>query len=291
MAVLSYVLKKMPRHHHQENPQRSSSDAINIDEVDGDVSESLRDMEVPLGEHAMNLDSAREEQRRNSASFLHNQNTGAPNTGASTTNSAPRNVYNVEDVDISDEERKQRHNNNSREARCCYLVCCCNLRLAVIIVDIILILYSAVMWIPLVVNNTSVMQQLSVDVDDIDDDYVVEILDEHAKVYAIVNGVGTLAYTLPLYGAWVYEILHVLAGALWLLATLLANITISAVYNYYINDAYEATQFSLPWGYWIIMTFLTAVCMYPHIGLALALQQGTISNESDGDVCGRICGG
>lgn len=244
-------------------------------------------MEIPVDERALDRDNVRQE-RRNSAASLRNLNTRNSTTAQNT----PQNVYDVEDADIVDEERKSNNNNNNdMGTQCCFFGCCCNFRVAVMIVDIILILYSMVMWIPLFVSNNSVMQQLNMDVDDLDDDYVVEILDEHSKVYAIINGVGALAYTLPLYGAWVYEIPHVLAGAAWLFAALLANITISIVYNHYVNNEYEVTHFSLPWGNWIITAFLTSLCMYPHLGLALALQSGAITKEDDDDACRRCCGG
>ena len=272
----------MPLNQNNRNTGSSVEDN-NYDQED--VSESLRDMEIPVGERALHRDSLRQE-RRNSAASLRNLNArNSTTTTPTTTKNTPQNVYDVEDADIVDEERK--YNNT----QCCFLGCCCNFRVAVIIVDILLILYSSVMWIPLVVSNNSIMQQLSMDVDEMDDDYVVEILDEHSKVYAIINGVGALAYTLPLYGAWVYEIPHVLAGAAWLFATLLANITISIVYNHYVNNEYEVTHFSLPWRNWIVMAFLTALCMYPHLGLALALQRGTISKQDDDDTCRKCCGG
>lgn len=174
-------------------------------------------------------------------------------------------------------------------SNCCG--CCCDFRRAVIILDCILILYSAMVLLALAFPVA--IQEKRFELMDINDDQVQGVLLEMTTVTQIVLGCGVVALAIPAYGAKTYNTGMIAFGIAWFVLVYIAQVVVDVVYTREANDvAQEGTTLPTPFTTWIGSGIFTVLYIYPHAGLINEIKSGIMSaatypREEYSCCCGR----
>lgn len=164
------------------------------------------------------------------------------------------------------------HQQEKVGAKCCG--CCCDFRRAVLILDVILMVFAGVSLIGIAIPADENFQ-----IQGVDDDQVVEVMGDSYVVSAIINGVGMICLAVPVYGAITFNARMVAFGIVWLVASFIASIIVGVVYNGKANEV-SSKSIAQPFANWIGGAIWTGVFIYPHVGLISEIQKGIMSQQT-----------
>ncbi|CAB9528436.1 expressed unknown protein [Seminavis robusta] len=167
------------------------------------------------------------------------------------------------------------HEQEKIGSKCCG--CCCDFRRAVIILDSCLMVLSVLGLIFLALPSDvseQRYQQLG-----IDDDQVADVLMEMTTITQIISGCGVVALAVPVFGAMKYNTGMVAFGIAWFVITYVAQVAIEVVYTGKANDVGQKS-FSQPFINWIVSAIISALFVYPHVGLISEINQGIMSQAT-----------
>jgi heme/copper-type cytochrome/quinol oxidase subunit 2 len=100
-------------------------------------------------------------------------------------------------------------------------------------------------------------------------------------VNAVLSGIGIIALTAPIYGALKYKSSSLVGfGVAWLVAVFFVTIIVDIVYVQKVNDEQTDINMRVPVFGWFINGVITALIVYPHVGLMMEIKKGIMSKET-----------
>ena len=142
-------------------------------------------------------------------------------------------------------------------SKCCG--CCCDFRRAVIITDVVLMIFALMSLISIAVPFSERYADSLTGA--VDDDQVIEVLDESFLVSSIIEGVGVVCLAVPIYGALKYNVPMVSYGIVWLVLSYIAFIVVSVIYTQKADDVVDENV-GMPFLTWIFQGVIAACFIY-----------------------------
>jgi uncharacterized membrane protein (DUF485 family) len=162
-------------------------------------------------------------------------------------------------------------------SKCCG--CCCDFRRAVTILDCIVIAYCTLILVSLAFPSD--IREKQFEMMEINDDQVQDELLEMTMVTNIIFGCGVVALAVPAYGAQTFHAGMVGFGIVWFVLSFVAQVVVEVVYTGKANDvAQEDVTVLMPFTSWIFYGFVTALFIYPHVGLFNEIRSGVMSEAT-----------
>jgi hypothetical protein len=166
------------------------------------------------------------------------------------------------------------HSQMKQGSKCCG--CCCDYRRAVIILNIILIVFGII-----TVLGYSQGEQSTVQGVDLDDDGLEDIVKDAYRQGAILAGVGVFACIVAVIGAYRYNIYMVGFNILYMIVSFIASIVLtSKAFNTLEEDYNGDEDIPLPIGQFVLQGVILCVVIYPHVGFMSQVKAGIMSAET-----------
>lgn len=155
-------------------------------------------------------------------------------------------------------------NESKKGSKCCGQ--CCDMRRAVIIINIINIILGVV-TIAVNVSNAAFLT-IGIEDDRIKDDFDSVLTDG-----IIIASVGLAVFIITLWGAMKYNIFAVGLGALYICAAFVANTVLTIQF-------FNSYMVPVPTPTLVVSGVISALFLYPHVGLILELNNGIMTPET-----------
>ena len=158
-------------------------------------------------------------------------------------------------------------------SKCCG--CCCDYRRAVIILNILYIIYGI---ISVIVNTAAARTAGGVD---FDDDGLYDIVEDTYRQQAILAGVGLFTSIVALAGANRYNIHMVGFNILYLIVSFIATIVLTnEAFNTLEEDYNGDEDIPRPALTFVIQGLVLCIVIYPHVGFIYEVKAGILSAET-----------
>jgi hypothetical protein len=166
------------------------------------------------------------------------------------------------------------HSQMKQGAKCCG--CCCDHRRAVIILNIILIVFGILSVIGYSQGAQSIGQGF-----ELDDDGLNDIVKDAYRQGAILNGVGVFAGIVAVVGAYRYNVYMVGFNILYLIASFIASIVLTnKAFNTLEEDYNGDEDIPLPIPPFVLQGVFLCGVIYPHVWFMLEVKAGIMSAET-----------
>jgi len=165
------------------------------------------------------------------------------------------------------------HQQEKQGAKCCG--CCCDYRRAVIIIAIIFICVTAISLI------FAVLAVSLPGVSNFDDDEIEEIFNGNTTRNIATSAVSFVMALVALLGARFYNIPMLCLVILWFLVSYALSVYFG-IDNINQVNALETgdVEYRYPIGVFVGQAIVTALWIYPHVGLILEIRSGIMSRET-----------
>jgi len=173
------------------------------------------------------------------------------------------------DDQMKQQQQQQVQPQVKQGASCCG--CCCDMRRAVIIVDAIQLILAIVAAVLYLSGRELISQGLD------DSEYDLTSYENALKISGIISAVGVAFYVLGIVGASIYNMFLVGFAALWYIVSFVLSIVFSIKAVNEFNNDNTGQDIPVGYGSLIISGIITALFVYPHVGLIVELKNGTMS--------------
>ena len=160
---------------------------------------------------------------------------------------------------------------------CCCCCCCCDMRRAVISINIALLLVTLIGFFvtPFIPED-----------DESEEQDVQEIWDDYYQATIVVDVIDMLVSFAALYGAYAYHSSLLIFSALWHIVAYILFVSLDVTYRQKAEDA------AIDWDdedylsrtsailAYILMAFLHAAIIYPHVMLSNQIREGIMSERT-----------
>lgn len=164
---------------------------------------------------------------------------------------------------------------DKRGALCCG--CCCDMRRAVIIVNILSIVF-ALLSIPVIISTITVwneaMEEFLAGTDDVVSQIDESIQQYHTRMIAEVC-VSIFAAICGIVGAVKFLPWLVYVPILWHVV----SVVLAWVFSIQLARQYQALGVGIPYLYLIASTVAKALFIYPHVGFVKEVHEGTMTKD------------
>jgi hypothetical protein len=158
-------------------------------------------------------------------------------------------------------------------SRCCG--CCCDYRRAVIIVNILYIIYGI---ISVIVNTQGARTVGGID---LNDDGLNDIVEDTYRQQGILAGVGLFTSIVAFVGAYRYNIHMVGFNILYVIVSFIATIVLTnEAFNTLEEDYNGDENIPLPMPTFVIQGLVLCMVIYPHVGFIYEVKAGILSAET-----------